>query len=466
MVKKKDDVVEEVRYAMSQPNREDLIDGVKKAVTREVRRLDPGIKVERTNYFNHTYNPDLVATWSDQGVRKARPIFIRGSLASVLDSADVVSLSDQDPVLIGLREETETVLSNLRERLPKSNGSLATQVASVARITDEADFADSDSQLSGLVRTNLIRGARGVLTAEDADTITAVEGDDAAASLQAFQSTVARLFIGATADRLNRTVNMLTTFFEDNPSQDELDRVQHDPLSDGELAVVLPFVLERAESVSSPAVWDALASMLTLQRLESIAKSLDGLDLTPVIAPIVHSLIGAKSTIAFPAGDFSVEELAARPAAWRVRSTMLSADVGRWNFFVGSSSRKIRGRDEGSDARWDELSGLLREFDLRAVSLRGLSRHLEVTGEDPREVRQDVESIRQNIQDDFHVPAVTVEAAGEEEATGVMIDFGAMTVAGAAPVSFHLKAASLLTPKAPFDQGLTMSLLSEGSATE
>lgn len=464
MAKNRTGVEEEVQYAMAQRDQSELIDGVKRAVTREVRRLDPGIKIERTEYFNHTYIPDLVATWMDKGSKKSRPIFLRGSLGSVLDSGDVTSLSDQDPVLIGLREDTANVLAKLRKKLPKSNGALATQVSSVARIPNDHVADEGDSQLSGLVRANLIRGARGVLTADDADNITAVEGPDAAESLRAFQQTVKKLFVGATADRLNRTVDMLTTFFEEVPSQTELDRVQQDPLSDSELSVVLPFVLERANNVRSAAVWESLSSMLSLQRLENIAKSLDGVDLTPVIVPIVNSLIGGRSTIAFASDEMTEDDLAARPAAWRVRSAMLSADIGVWNFFVGSSARKIRGRDDGPDARWDDVSADLRGFDLSAVSLRGLSRHLEVTGEEPTAVREDVESIRSTIHDDFHVPAVTVQDPNEEEPSAVTVDFGAMTASGKAAVSFHLKAASLLARKAPFAEEAVDLLLGGAAA--
>lgn len=447
MAKKNAGVVEEVRYAMSHRDSDDLIDGVKKAVIKEVKRLDPGIKIERTNYFNHTYNPDLVATWSDQGTRRSRPIFLRGSLASVLKSADVTNLADRDPVLIGLSDDTKPVLSKLRRQLPKSNGALATQVSSVAQIVGARGSEHNDVHLSDLVRANLVRGGRGVLGSTDAEDIATVESTDASESLEAFRSTVENLFVGATADRLNRTVDMLSTFFERDPDQVELDRVAQESLSDSELSVVLPYVLERAQDVQSQLVWNALSEMLTLQRLENMVKSLAGLDLTPLIVPMVDRLVGARSTVSFTADEITPEEMQARPATWKIRGSMLSADVGVWDFYVGSSARKIRGRDDGADARWKEVSAQLREFDLQAVSLRGLTRKLEVTGDNPQAVREDVEAVRNSIHDDFHVPAVTLRLGEESEVT---VDFGAMTATGKAPVAFHLRAASLLARKAPF----------------
>lgn len=436
---------------MSATRPDDIVEGVKNAVSSEILHLDPTLTVRQTSYFNHTYIPDLVVGWNEQGQRHERRIFLRGSLGAVLDSSDILGLSDQEPVLLGLTEESEEVLTALRERLPRTTRSLATEVASVARITEERDPSRSDSQLSNLVRTNLIRGGRGLLSSREAERIGTVESGDPRVALDAFQETVEDLFVGATAERLNRTASLLSTFFDAELSAEVLEQIREDPLSDGELGIVLPYLLARASSVVADGLWEAFGSTLTLERIENLAGVLEGYDLTPLVTPNAHRLLGKRALLAANPDELAADDFSARPAQWRMRSQLLSADIASWALFVSSDGRRLRGRDGGAEARWDEISGELRQFALHAVKLHGLSRKLEVAGENPGEVRSDVESIRDLIDDDFHVPEVIVSDAHDEDVPQAVVEFAAGTVTGTnVPVDFLVKAASLLARRQPF----------------
>jgi hypothetical protein len=446
-----DGVVEAVRVAMTSLRRDDLIDGVKKAISDELVRLDPSLKIAHTRFFNHTYNPDLVATWTDGGEKRERRIFLRGSLGAVVDSDDVTALSDQEPVLIGLVNEKKKTLNRLRTQLPVTTRSLATEVGSVARITGSSATRGTrrESQLGDLVRANLVRGGRGLLTNTDADRIVSVEGDEPAASLRAFQRTVRHLFVGSTAERLNRTAGLLSTLFDGTPDARTLEQLRNEPLTDGELAVVLPFLLERASNVQSPAVWAAIGSMLTLEKLEGMAGSLKDLDLTPVVKVAAREMQASRAAVFINPEEISDAEKDAKEPSWRMRGGRLSADVRRWALWVVSDSRKIRGREDGPDARWSDLASPLAEFDLTSVQLHGLSRKLSVANDDPATVLQDVASIRASIEDDFHVPSVTVREKDVPDAPSVDVEFGATTTTGRASLWFHVRAAGLLARSRP-----------------
>ncbi|WP_160478474.1 hypothetical protein [Clavibacter michiganensis] len=445
-------VLEAISSARASGRDSDVIYGVKKAVADELVRLDGGLKITTTDYFNHSYIPDLVATWREDGRKQERPVFIRGSFSTMVASEDATALSDQDPLLISVGQESGDVLKKLRAQLPKATKTLATEASTTARIGSASNLAVGESQLSGLVRTNIVRGARGLLTADDAKRIAAVESTDAAHSLRVFQRVVRKLFTGATAERLGRTASILEIFFDQDPNLALLDQLRDDPLSDGELRIVLPYVLQRASEVKAEAVWQALASMLTLERIETLAPALADLDLTELIRPALSGMIAARSAVFASAQDLSDEEKDAAEPLWRVQNGKLMADVHRWSLWLGSDARKLRARDDGPDARWDEISEPLRVFELEAIDLHGLSRQLSVSNPEAGAVRDDVELFRRTIQDDFHVASVTIRDKGSEPSSNssVTISFGEGTATGKAPVDFHVRAAALLAVKRPF----------------
>ncbi|MDN3310537.1 hypothetical protein QWJ90_06310 [Microbacterium oryzae] len=441
-------VVAAVRQAKAHSRSADVIDGVKTAVIDELKRLDPTLKIKTTEYFNHSYVPDLIAFWREEGKERERRVFIRGSLSSVVAARDVESLADQEPLLIGLGDEKKKVLADLRKQLPSSTRTLATEVTATSRIPTLARDEERDTQLSGLVRANIVRGGRGLLSDKAADRIAAVEEGEPVEALKAFQTTVRQLFTGATADRLNRTAGLLVEFFKESPTRETLDSLREKPLLDGELRVVLPYVLRRAAEVSAAEVWEALASMLTLERLESMAPVLADLDVTPIVKRATRLMTAGRSAL-YPNPTIADDEQAASPASWKVRNGRLVADVHRWALWMGSDARKVRARDDGTDARWDELSAPLRNFDLTAIELHGLSRQLAVANENPDTVREDVERIRETIEDDFHVAAVTVREKGDDDAGEVKVEFEAATATGKATVDFHVRAAALLGIRRP-----------------
>jgi hypothetical protein len=445
-------VVTAVREARSMARDADVIEGVKKAVANELHRLDSSLKIQNTSYFNHSYIPDLVASWREGGKLHERRVFIRGSLSTMVASDDVEALSDQNPLLISLGDEQGQILKKLRAQLPEATRTLATEVSATARISSTESGAIAESQLSGLVRANIVRDGRGLLTDSDADRIQAVETTPPAQALKAFRRTVQKLFAGATAERLTRTAGLLEVFFEKKPDTSLLSGLIEEPLSDGELRIVLPYVVRRAKEVQSPEVWGALATMLTLERIETLAPMLAGLDLTPLIRPAVSSLVAGRSALFHNSAEMSPEAMDALPPTWKVSNGKLTADVHRWSLWMGSDGRKIRGRDDGPDARWDELSEPLRSFDLSAIELRGLSRQIGVSSDNAAEVRQDVELFRREIQDDFHVAAASVREKDSDAESGanVRVVFAESTATGKASLEFHVRAAALLAIKRPF----------------
>src|SRR6266508_1429332 len=57
------DTAAEIREALSIERTADSTAAVKRAVARSLRAVDAGVTIETTEYFNHSFAPDLVLKW-------------------------------------------------------------------------------------------------------------------------------------------------------------------------------------------------------------------------------------------------------------------------------------------------------------------------------------------------------------------------------------------------------------------
>ena len=326
---------------------------------------------------------------------------------------------------------------------------LATEISVTAQIAT----VEERSELSTLVRTSLIRTANGVLGGSEAAGLQSIDSEDSSSALDAFKGTIESLFPGIPGEKLRRVAHLLETLSSSQPDAAALESLISTPLAEAELSIVLPFLLRQADSLVDSPVWRGIGSGLSLKTIESLAPSLTGFNLNPLIGPIVGSLRGARSALFVNPDEITDEEKDEREVNWLMRGGRLSANLHRWSFWVATDSRKIKGRDDGPDARWDELSELLTKFDVLQVDLHGLSRRLSVANADPSSVREDVASIRSSIDDDFHVTSLRVREPGssDEAYKGVTVEFGSATTTGDGTISLHLDAARLLSVRRPLE---------------
>ncbi|MGS2619675.1 hypothetical protein ACVCAH_35110 [Micromonospora sp. LZ34] len=482
-------VTERIRSAMQSTNPRDIVTGVKDAVALEVQSLSPDAKLVFTDYYNHSYMPDLVLEWNDAGKRDERPIFLRNALQPDVVEQDVRSLAPREPVVLSLTSPTELTprFDLLRERARQAKRVLVTDVASLADIASPTDALGSPvpyhfegTPLLRLVQANLLKGGRGLLTGEDAERLTrsvtppAADGVLTEQFLASFERSTGDLFAPDAAMRLRRAVELLR-FGLSRQAVDTLAPTGGQ-LSDVELRVLLPYLLSNETANANPRLWAYVGSMMSLERLEDMWAELIDVDVSPLVVANAHRWTARRAQLVFSSsyGEYLerevltemsddgdvwatgevIEYLDAGPdyiedvpvPSWGVRNRMLTAEVGPWRLFVTSDARRLKGRTDSSAARWDDISPFLTGFALDAVDLRGTSRRIFVGAEESGDVSADVALIRGNIEDDFRVTEVRVRRIGDDEAaTGMKVDFTEMTVtAGHAPIASLVTAAALL----------------------
>ncbi|MCP9624291.1 hypothetical protein FOH10_18915 [Nocardia otitidiscaviarum] len=160
---------------------------VKDIVSAALLVADPSVRVTRTEYFNHTYVPDLVVEWPSRGVDCLRRVYLRAT---------------QDPeqieIDVKMHESSSSVFVHLSALLP-------TPGVAVAGLADLSDTAKSTQSLvtqvgsfEQLAKYSLAPGARLLPPSVLRGGCGLLEADHAAATAQ----TVSRGFAGAIeADR-------------------------------------------------------------------------------------------------------------------------------------------------------------------------------------------------------------------------------------------------------------------------
>lgn len=486
-----------VANALSSSDAEGLIEGVKRAVFDELHLLDPTAAIDDTNYYNHSFIPDFVLRWNESGRKTERQVFLRPSIVSAAVGHDIENLGGRSPVLLALKSSVNPRIEEIAERsIALVPDILVTDVSAVAQIGVDPG-QQHNAPLRSLVRSNLVRGGRGLLVSETAERLTSAtrhSGD--ASDLQSFTELVDDVFVSDAAARLHRAAQLLEMGITGDLAVLESDdgepaQAIGGKLSDAEMRILLPYLLRRRDITADPTYWAHVGSLMNLDLLEAMSEDLEGIDLTPLVVPNMLRWSAMRASATFygeaielppypglreltgvsPAsasadapltdldsstGDAAIA-LDADPYRWHLHARMLSLVVGEWRIHITPQGRRLRGRLHGSaPARWEFIAERLRAFHLVGVLLNGIQRRVRVSSERDIDVYQDVYTIRESIKDQFQVPEVTVRYDRQEVAADIHVDFTQMLAVADVPVPVGELAAiavELLTQHNPPDDG-------------
>lgn len=480
-------VTEQIRSAMASSNADDIITGVKDAVVQEVMSLSPDAKIVRTDYFNHSYMPDLVVEWHDAGKPYARPIFLRNDLRPEVAEQDVRSLARREPVVLSITalDEPSVAAGPLRERALEASRVLVTDVVSLADLAAPFDTphptpqSREEAPLLRLVQANLLKGGRGLLTSHDVERLaqSAAPPESGAALtgqfMATFQETADEMFTPDAALRLRRSADLLRLGL----STEVVDAIvgESGELSELELRVLIPYLLADETARTNTRLWQFIGSMMSLERLEELGDVLVDMDVTALVVPNLETWTGKRAQLVINNShdEDSSEETSvpvsrnARVGAedevegrndgesfWFVRNRLLTADTALWRLFVTSDARRLKGRTDSTAANWDDIAPLINGLALDSADLRGLSRRIYVGAEGDGDVSSDIARIRSSINDSYQVTKVNVRRTDDESPGSLNVDFTEMTVTaerGGASIASLIRAAELLAHRQPTD---------------
>ncbi|AZM49585.1 hypothetical protein DMB38_30785 [Streptomyces sp. WAC 06738] len=98
-------VAPEIDSALDHPDPRQAVERVKDVIQRRLLLIHPQARIIRTDFFNHSYVPDLLMTWNS-GTRKGeRRIYLRASADPDLLASDVMLLErEQQPLVVPLAQ--------------------------------------------------------------------------------------------------------------------------------------------------------------------------------------------------------------------------------------------------------------------------------------------------------------------------------------------------------------------------
>ena len=151
---------------LSRLNTRDTIIQIKTAAIRQFEALDARMHIHNTQYFNHSFAPDLVLRWS-RGSPGERYVFMRSSSQDEVLVDDVARLGDLKPIILALASvqgETEQKTTESLSRLTYEKDTLVTDPTALAKIGE----VKRDRPVINLFSTALTQGGRGLLDGDDA----------------------------------------------------------------------------------------------------------------------------------------------------------------------------------------------------------------------------------------------------------------------------------------------------------
>jgi hypothetical protein len=156
---------------------EETVDKVKRATAHEIRQIDPAAKIHFTDYFNHSFAPDMVMRWPKLGDVE-RYVYLR--LTSDPDelTEDIGHVGGHKPMMVTFATPFDT-----RAKAPVAPASLSAKASEADTLVSNLDGLDTlrvaggeSPVAAGLLGSTLARGGRGLLTSQTAqEAVTVVD---------------------------------------------------------------------------------------------------------------------------------------------------------------------------------------------------------------------------------------------------------------------------------------------------
>lgn len=155
------------------------VESIKNAVISNIRASDAAVEIESTDYFNHTYAPDLVLRW-DKG-KEERQVYLRTSGNPKYLREDVAVVSERKPILMPLAPLHNPDQVEELERESASSSTLIADPASLYAFSAER----RERPVLGLLSRAVLQGGRGIVDEARARTTSDAVGSGFVAAQQA-----------------------------------------------------------------------------------------------------------------------------------------------------------------------------------------------------------------------------------------------------------------------------------------
>lgn len=191
----------------------DAVERVKQVVINELRATDERVRIVKTDYFNHSFVPDLVLDW--QAEKEGRYVFVRPNLEPGYLLEDVELTGDTKPIFYCLSDPERRSHDATQVRLEDASERADTLITGPAGLEELIEQRRSNSVVR-LASSAVLQGARGVFDSDKAGRVVEAltTGMDAAARMEARGTelaarTLSQVFDSPRSVRLSRLLQAI-----------------------------------------------------------------------------------------------------------------------------------------------------------------------------------------------------------------------------------------------------------------
>jgi hypothetical protein len=195
--------VDALHSALDTPHRVDTAAAVHDVVANALRMLDAGAEIKSTDYFTHTFVPDLVLSWGPGDKRQERHVHLRFSVTDRAFCQDLDHLASEAPLFLGMTDRTGLDQPVWSGHGPDVESSLVTQSPAIEELERKTATESRARKATGV----LVRAGRGLLDEPRAERVGGLYVD----ALRAISGTTAPGTITATAASAHDTVELALT---------------------------------------------------------------------------------------------------------------------------------------------------------------------------------------------------------------------------------------------------------------
>jgi len=416
----------------------DRIAAIKRAVTSEIRAADPSVSVTFTEYFNHSFAPDMVLRWPTEN--RERLLFVRPNSSERWLLNGLRFVSSHRPLVFTL-ENLAAKDSSLKPDADR--GVLSDEArATDTWITDPSAMAAISSVRTresslGLLSQALVRGGRGVAGGDEITDLTEKTQAGFVASAQLSEAptrtAVQAIESNLDAEQSGRLTRVLRAVWEGHggpssrfPKAESVGRLTDDDLS---------YLLSAMGNASSD-FWRRIGRTITTAqlgrvRVEDPSASLQAM----VLANLEHLQARGVRVISEP---FRLGESDQIPR-WLVSKGCLALRGLNWTAYV--AARRAEEMPPADDARAPDLNELRR----RALEVSAPITQVQF-GRDDRAITYESKDCTDVLEDpglqqvaaDLRITAIEKAVAALEGDRSVGLDFSKKTAIGPTSAVFPL----------------------------
>ncbi|MFD5640406.1 hypothetical protein ACFWIP_01230 [Streptomyces anulatus] len=149
--------------AFESPDPRDAVNRIKSVVAHELSQTDTRATVKKTDFFNHSFAPDLVLSWPNE---RERFVFLKSDTRPDVLRDDVDAIRKHDPIVFALDPVNEDVISASTRAAAERNDDTLLADSRGMEVLIQSRRTDP---VIGLASSAVLQGGRGLLTEREAE---------------------------------------------------------------------------------------------------------------------------------------------------------------------------------------------------------------------------------------------------------------------------------------------------------